>query len=152
MKGGPLPDLGFALLPTRSSTCSALQCDHGMEYDPCGPACPPTCQNFGLELTEHCPMETASCVEGCFCPEGKVLHGEIRQGQQPWGKGEGGAAWCLWTEPGETREEEEVGGMEGLPWDVGREDGGDQHRLGTVSFPEVKAMGSYSPTKAGQVD
>ncbi|XP_058038766.1 SCO-spondin-like [Ahaetulla prasina] len=59
----------------RSQELCPLQCDHGMEYDPCGPACPPTCQNFGLEPTEHCPMEMVSCVEGCFCPEGKVLHG-----------------------------------------------------------------------------
>ncbi|KAL7977860.1 hypothetical protein Chor_010812 [Crotalus horridus] len=58
----------------RSQDLCPLQCDHGMEYDPCGPACPPTCQNFGLEPAEHCPMETASCMEGCFCPEGKVLH------------------------------------------------------------------------------
>ncbi|XP_070582937.1 LOW QUALITY PROTEIN: SCO-spondin-like [Erythrolamprus reginae] len=59
----------------RSQDLCPLQCDHGMEYDPCGPACPLTCQNFGLEPAEHCPMETAPCVEGCFCPEGKVLNG-----------------------------------------------------------------------------
>ncbi|XP_063157945.1 SCO-spondin-like [Candoia aspera] len=59
----------------RSQELCPLQCDHGAEYDPCGPACPQTCQNFGLEPAEHCPVEAASCVEGCFCPEGKVLHG-----------------------------------------------------------------------------
>ncbi|XP_066483571.1 SCO-spondin-like [Tiliqua scincoides] len=56
----------------RSQELCPLQCDHGLEYDPCGPACPQTCQNFGLEPAEHC--NGVSCVEGCFCPEGKVLH------------------------------------------------------------------------------
>ncbi|XP_053120701.1 SCO-spondin-like [Hemicordylus capensis] len=56
----------------RSQELCPLQCDHGLEYDPCGPACPQTCKNFGLEPAEHC--EALSCVEGCFCLEGKVLH------------------------------------------------------------------------------
>ncbi|OXB70710.1 UNVERIFIED_CONTAM: hypothetical protein H355_006103 [Colinus virginianus] len=30
------------------------------------------CANLGLELPEHC--DTMSCMEGCFCPEGTVLH------------------------------------------------------------------------------
>ncbi|KAH0627733.1 hypothetical protein JD844_003874 [Phrynosoma platyrhinos] len=65
--------------PQSSSTTAccirheAMQCDNGLEYDPCGPACPQTCKNFGLEPAEHC--EAISCMEGCFCPEGKVLHG-----------------------------------------------------------------------------
>uniref|UniRef100_H9GNM8 SCO-spondin n=1 Tax=Anolis carolinensis TaxID=28377 RepID=H9GNM8_ANOCA len=58
----------------RSQDLCPLQCDNGMEYDPCGPACPQTCKNYGLEPADHC--ETLSCVEGCFCPEGKVLHGD----------------------------------------------------------------------------
>uniref|UniRef100_A0ABM5GM22 SCO-spondin n=1 Tax=Pogona vitticeps TaxID=103695 RepID=A0ABM5GM22_9SAUR len=57
----------------RSQELCPMQCDHGLEYDPCGPACPQTCQNVDLELPEPC--EALSCVEGCFCPEGKVLHG-----------------------------------------------------------------------------
>lgn len=58
-----------------------------MEYDPCGPACPQTCQDFGLEPAAPCPAEAAACLEGCFCPEGKVLHGEARGRQQSWSKG-----------------------------------------------------------------
>ncbi|XP_060137056.1 SCO-spondin-like [Zootoca vivipara] len=59
----------------RSQDLCPMQCDYGLEYDACGPACPPTCKNFGLEGAEHCSSEALSCVEGCFCPEGKVLHG-----------------------------------------------------------------------------
>lgn len=73
-----------------SPAFSALQCDNGLEYDPCGPSCPQTCQNFGLEPAEHC--EDLTCVEGCFCPEGRVLHGkraECQRGAQSggWGRG-----------------------------------------------------------------
>ncbi|XP_063003641.1 SCO-spondin-like [Elgaria multicarinata webbii] len=57
----------------RSQDLCPMQCDYGLEYDPCGPACPQTCKNFGLEPADHC--DSVSCVEGCFCPEGKVLHG-----------------------------------------------------------------------------
>ncbi|XP_060104212.1 SCO-spondin-like [Heteronotia binoei] len=56
----------------RSQELCPMQCDHGLEYDPCGPACPPSCENFGLEPPEHC--QSIACTEGCFCPEGKVLH------------------------------------------------------------------------------
>ncbi|XP_072186520.1 SCO-spondin [Excalfactoria chinensis] len=56
----------------RSQDLCPMQCDGGQEYSACGPPCPQTCQNLGLELPEHC--ETMSCLEGCFCPEGKVLH------------------------------------------------------------------------------
>ncbi|XP_015268441.1 PREDICTED: SCO-spondin [Gekko japonicus] len=56
----------------RSQELCPLQCDHGLEYDPCGPACPQSCKNFGLEPPEHC--QALTCVEGCFCPEGKVSH------------------------------------------------------------------------------
>ncbi|XP_077160383.1 SCO-spondin-like isoform X2 [Paroedura picta] len=56
----------------RSQELCPLQCDHGLEYDSCGPACPQSCKNFGLEPPEHC--QTMACMEGCFCPEGKMLH------------------------------------------------------------------------------
>lgn len=76
-------DLGCAGSPqgrqnVTSTLCAsaAMQCDGGQEYSACGPPCPQTCQNLGLELPEHC--DTMSCLEGCFCPEGKVLHGEQR--------------------------------------------------------------------------
>uniref|UniRef100_A0A8D2L3M7 SCO-spondin n=1 Tax=Varanus komodoensis TaxID=61221 RepID=A0A8D2L3M7_VARKO len=57
----------------RSQDLCPMQCDHGLEYDPCGPACPPTCANLGLAPAEHC--QSLPCVEGCFCPGGRVLHG-----------------------------------------------------------------------------
>ncbi|XP_068790174.1 SCO-spondin-like [Struthio camelus] len=56
----------------RSQELCPMQCERGLEYAACGPACPPTCKSFGLEPPERCA--TASCLEGCFCPEGKVLH------------------------------------------------------------------------------
>lgn len=65
---------GHGPLTPMPPASAAMQCDGGQEYSACGPPCPQTCQNFGLELPEHC--DTMSCLEGCFCPEGKVLHGE----------------------------------------------------------------------------
>ncbi|CAM2104988.1 unnamed protein product [Caretta caretta] len=56
----------------RSQELCPMQCDNGLEYEACGPACPQTCKNFGLEPAEHC--DAISCVEGCFCPDGRVLH------------------------------------------------------------------------------
>ena len=38
-----------------------------MVYQQCGQACPQTCDT---EEDEDC---TGGCVEGCFCPSGKVL-------------------------------------------------------------------------------
>ena len=38
-----------------------------MIYQQCGQACPQTCDT---EEDERC---TGGCVEGCFCPSGKVL-------------------------------------------------------------------------------
>ncbi|XP_030052234.1 SCO-spondin [Microcaecilia unicolor] len=56
----------------RSQDLCPMQCDHGLVYEACGPACPETCRSLGMESAEHC--DSVSCVEGCFCPEGKVLH------------------------------------------------------------------------------
>ncbi|KAM9163493.1 LOW QUALITY PROTEIN: SCO-spondin-like [Pangshura tecta] len=55
----------------RSQELCPMQCDNGLEYEACGPACPQTCKSFGLEPSEHC--DAISCVEGCFCPDGRVL-------------------------------------------------------------------------------
>ena len=38
-----------------------------MVYQQCGPACPQTCDTVD---SEEC---VGGCVEGCFCPSGKVL-------------------------------------------------------------------------------
>lgn len=51
----------------------ALQCEGGQVYEACGPTCPPTCHDRGPESGWHC--QAVTCVEGCFCPEGTLLHG-----------------------------------------------------------------------------
>ncbi|XP_074841635.1 SCO-spondin-like [Carettochelys insculpta] len=56
----------------RSQDLCPLQCEDGLVYEACGPACPPSCQNYGLDPAQRCAA--LSCVEGCFCPDGHVLH------------------------------------------------------------------------------
>ena len=46
---------------------TAIECPKGMVYQQCGQACPQTCDS---EEGEDC---TGGCVEGCFCPSGKVV-------------------------------------------------------------------------------
>ncbi|KAK4825681.1 hypothetical protein QYF61_001504 [Mycteria americana] len=98
----------------RSQELCPLQCDRGLEYSACGPPCPPTCRGLGREPPESC--RALSCLEGCFCPPGRVLHGEAwrRRGAGvglAWGwRGAGvGPAWgsshptppsWLWGSPG----------------------------------------------------
>ena len=53
--------------------CIAMQCDNGMVYMACGPACPQTCQNIGDEPEGFC--DNVHCVEGCFCPDDFVQNG-----------------------------------------------------------------------------
>ncbi|CAL8292204.1 unnamed protein product [Lota lota] len=58
----------------RSQELCPLQCDNGLEYEPCGPACPSSCPSRG-------PCSESSggalyCVEGCFCPPGTVQNGD----------------------------------------------------------------------------
>ncbi|KAM8967216.1 LOW QUALITY PROTEIN: SCO-spondin-like [Pelodytes ibericus] len=54
----------------RTQDLCPMQCDNGLVYEACGPPCPQTCRSSSLE--ETCRL--SSCVEGCFCPAGKVLH------------------------------------------------------------------------------
>ncbi|XP_063781355.1 SCO-spondin-like [Pseudophryne corroboree] len=56
----------------RSQDLCPMQCDNGLVYEACGPPCPHTCKTMGLGPYQHCA--SLSCVEGCFCPEEKVLH------------------------------------------------------------------------------
>lgn len=53
---------------------AALQCENGLVYDPCGPACSPSCPS--VQQSPHSQCGALSCVEGCFCPAGMVLHGK----------------------------------------------------------------------------
>uniref|UniRef100_A0A8C5MCI6 von Willebrand factor n=1 Tax=Leptobrachium leishanense TaxID=445787 RepID=A0A8C5MCI6_9ANUR len=52
------------------STC-VPQCPFGMEYNACVSPCAKTCQS--LDINELCQEQ---CVDGCTCPEGKVLDGD----------------------------------------------------------------------------
>lgn len=59
--------------PSLSPLYPALQCEGGQVYEACGPTCPPTCHDHDPEPGWHC--QAVACVEGCFCPEGTLLHG-----------------------------------------------------------------------------
>ncbi|XP_061877506.1 SCO-spondin isoform X2 [Entelurus aequoreus] len=58
----------------RSQELCPLQCENGLEYDPCGPACSHSCPS--VQPSPHSQCDVFSCVEGCFCPAGTVRHGE----------------------------------------------------------------------------
>ncbi|KAM6032546.1 LOW QUALITY PROTEIN: SCO-spondin-like [Chlamydotis macqueenii] len=69
---GPGGAVGQAPSPPPAA---ALQCERGQEYSAaCGPPCPPSCRRLGRAPPEHCGA--LPCREGCFCPPGRVLHGE----------------------------------------------------------------------------
>uniref|UniRef100_A0A3Q1FCU8 SCO-spondin n=1 Tax=Acanthochromis polyacanthus TaxID=80966 RepID=A0A3Q1FCU8_9TELE len=57
----------------RSQELCPLQCENGLVYDPCGPACSPSCPS--VQQSPHSQCGALSCVEGCFCPAGTVQHG-----------------------------------------------------------------------------
>ncbi|XP_015209797.2 SCO-spondin [Lepisosteus oculatus] len=56
----------------RSQELCPMQCDNGLVYEACGPACTPTCGSLGQSPDPHC--SALSCLEGCFCPHGTVWH------------------------------------------------------------------------------
>uniref|UniRef100_A0A8C9YIB5 SCO-spondin n=1 Tax=Sander lucioperca TaxID=283035 RepID=A0A8C9YIB5_SANLU len=56
----------------RSQELCPLQCENGMVYDPCGPACAPSCPS--VQQSPHTQCGALSCVEGCFCPASTVRH------------------------------------------------------------------------------
>ncbi|XP_038045090.1 SCO-spondin-like [Patiria miniata] len=63
-----------APVPWRSDGNCGLQCDNGMNYQPCGEVCPDTCYVEETSANSGCEV---SCVEGCHCPEGfKLYKGE----------------------------------------------------------------------------
>nr|XP_054607227.1 SCO-spondin-like [Nothobranchius furzeri] len=58
----------------RSQELCPLQCEKGLVYNPCGPACALLCPSVGHSPYSQCGV--LSCVEGCFCPAGTVRHGD----------------------------------------------------------------------------
>ncbi|XP_077410354.1 SCO-spondin [Vanacampus margaritifer] len=58
----------------RSQELCPLQCENGLVYDPCGPACSPSCPI--VQHSPHSQCDLLSCVEGCFCPAGTVRYGD----------------------------------------------------------------------------
>ncbi|RXN17958.1 SCO-spondin [Labeo rohita] len=59
----------------RSQELCPLQCENGLVYEACGPACSPACPGTPSVSDPLC--SALSCVEGCFCPQGTVRHGDI---------------------------------------------------------------------------
>ncbi|KAK2858572.1 hypothetical protein Q5P01_003192 [Channa striata] len=57
----------------RSQELCPLQCEDGLVYDSCGPACSSSCPT--VQPSPHSQCSTIPCVEGCFCPAGTVQHG-----------------------------------------------------------------------------
>ena len=50
-----------------SNSAPTENCTGGKEWQDCGSACPRTCDNYEQDIA--CTLQ---CVQGCFCPEGKV--------------------------------------------------------------------------------
>uniref|UniRef100_A0A3P8Z7L8 SCO-spondin n=1 Tax=Esox lucius TaxID=8010 RepID=A0A3P8Z7L8_ESOLU len=59
----------------RTQELCPMQCENGLVYEACGPACSPTCPSVAQSPDSKCGA--LSCVEGCFCPTGTVLHGGV---------------------------------------------------------------------------
>ncbi|XP_051561427.1 zonadhesin, like [Myxocyprinus asiaticus] len=55
----------------RNNTFCPIKCPVGSHYEPCGTACPASCQDPGSEGICNKP-----CVEGCVCDPGLVLSGD----------------------------------------------------------------------------
>ncbi|XP_056155186.1 SCO-spondin [Lampris incognitus] len=58
----------------RSQELCPLQCENGLVYEACGPACSHSCPSAEPRPDSQCGA--LSCVEGCFCPAGTVQHGD----------------------------------------------------------------------------
>lgn len=54
----------------RNEFCPAKNCPADQVYDPCGTSCPKTCAGLKEKDSKVCKEIP---VEGCFCPEGKLL-------------------------------------------------------------------------------
>nr|XP_023660300.1 SCO-spondin [Paramormyrops kingsleyae] len=58
----------------RSQELCPLQCENGLVYKSCGPACKLMCPS-SIHNPDS-PCSALSCVEGCFCESGTVWHGD----------------------------------------------------------------------------
>ncbi|KAI5606502.1 SCO-spondin, partial [Silurus asotus] len=58
----------------RSQELCPMQCEDGLVYNACGSACTAVCPGTSSHADSHCSR--LSCVEGCFCPQGTVRHGD----------------------------------------------------------------------------
>ncbi|XP_027005082.2 SCO-spondin isoform X2 [Tachysurus fulvidraco] len=58
----------------RSQELCPMQCEDGLVYEACGSACSDVCPGSFSRADSHC--SAISCVEGCFCPQGTVRHGD----------------------------------------------------------------------------
>lgn len=70
------PSIYHSSCKLRFILIAALQCEKGLVYNPCGPACTLLCPSVHQSSYSHCAV--LSCVEGCFCPDGTVTHGKTR--------------------------------------------------------------------------
>lgn len=70
--------------PGLSPLHPALQCEGGQVYEDCYPSCPLTCHDRSPEPRWYCQILT--WLEGCFCPEGTLLHGLWVQNGQKGGR------------------------------------------------------------------
>ncbi|GAA6107134.1 SCO-spondin isoform X2 [Tachysurus ichikawai] len=58
----------------RSQELCPMQCEDGLVYEACGSACSDVCPGSFSRADSHC--SAISCVEGCFCPQDTVRHGD----------------------------------------------------------------------------
>ena len=49
---------------------SAVQCANNQIHKECGSMCQRTCQSTAAHCDDH------ACIDGCFCPDGMVLHND----------------------------------------------------------------------------
>ncbi|XP_053374174.1 von Willebrand factor-like [Mercenaria mercenaria] len=63
----------------RSKQSCSVKCPTNQVYKQCGSMCAKTCQSPAASCEDH------SCIDGCFCPDGMVLHNNtcVQQSQCP---------------------------------------------------------------------
>uniref|UniRef100_A0A5S6QQ88 TIL domain-containing protein n=1 Tax=Trichuris muris TaxID=70415 RepID=A0A5S6QQ88_TRIMR len=64
----------FALLFFAAATSATQKCGPNEEFQECGSACPPTCED--IKHPNPAKICTLQCVVGCFCKQGYVLNAD----------------------------------------------------------------------------